>query len=303
MIEFHGILTVQLFLLGLMLIGFATVKAGLLDASARSSITELILCVFLPATIVSSFFGSDLSQLPSLVGMIAISFGILLISLVLSLVLYRRVGKEQKKVLMYATLVTNASFMGNPVIESLFGLASMTYVAAYLIPFRVAIWTVGLAIFTGSGKGNIKKVALHPCMIATYLGFVVMATGFTAPEAVSRIVFSLGSCTAPLSMMMVGGILATVDLKKIISGLAVYYTVLRLALIPLLIMVILLALRVESTVLSISVLLCAMPAGATTSILAERYGADKELASRITFLSTVMSIVSIPLLFWLLQQF
>ncbi|MCL2319397.1 MAG: AEC family transporter, partial [Treponema sp.] len=87
-----------------------------------------------------------------------------------------------------------------------------------------------------------------------------------------------------------------------ISKLTIYFTLIRLVLIPVLVMGILLLFRPDPMVSGISVILSGMPAGVTTSIMADKYGADKELASRIVFMSTLLSIVSAPLLAWLLQQ-
>jgi len=284
-----------------MLVGAITVKTRLVDARARSSITNIVISVFIPCNILSSFFGTERSQLPSLGIMVVISLGILALSYVLSLVLYKRAAPGQKKVLLYATLISNAALLGNPVIESMYGLEGLTYAAAYLIPIRVAVWTVGLAIFT-NGKGYLKKVIFHPCLIATYLGLLIMITGFTPPAIISRLVFSLGNCTTPLSMMIVGCILATVDPRKILSRLTAYFTFIRLVLIPLMVMGILLIFRPDPIVSGISVILCGMPAGATTSILADKYGGDSELASKIIFVTTLLSIISSPLLALALQM-
>ena len=301
MIEFHNIFMAQILLLCLMLVGAITVKTRLVDARARSSITNIVISVFIPCNILSSFFGTERSQLPSLGIMVVISLGILALSYVLSLVLYKRAAPGQKKVLLYATLISNAALLGNPVIESMYGLEGLTYAAAYLIPIRVAVWTVGLAIFT-NGKGYLKKVIFHPCLIATYLGLLIMITGFTPPAIISRLVFSLGNCTTPLSMMIVGCILATVDPRKILSRLTAYFTFIRLVLIPLMVMGILFILRPDPIVSGISVILCGMPAGATTSILADKYGGDSELASKIIFATTLLSIITAPLLALLLQR-
>jgi len=302
MIEFQSVFGMQFFFLCLMVVGFITVKTRMVDAHARAAMTDLILCVFLPATILYSFFGSERSLLPSLGIILVISLGVLILSFALSLVLYKRVSPDKKKVLLYATLISNASLLGNPIVESLYGTEGVTYVAAYLLPIRVAVWTVGLMIFSGNEKGKLKKVIFHPCFIATYLGLLVMAAEFTPPYIVSRLAFTLGSCTTPFSMIVVGGILATVDFKKIITRLTVYFTFIRLILIPLLVMGILLIFRPDPMISAISVILCGMPAGVTTSILADKYGGDSDLASRIVFVSTLLSIVTIPLLFLLLQR-
>ena len=300
MLDIQSMLVMQVLLLCLMVVGVVTVKAGIVDERSRSSMSELVLCVFLPCNILASFFGTQRSQLPSLGIMLAISVGILGLSFVLSQVLFRRAGTEQKKVLVYAMLISNASFLGIPVVESVYGAAGLPYVAVYLMPLRVALWTVGLAIFTG-GKGGLRTVFLHPCMIATYAGLIVMLTDFTPPALVLRLVSGLGNCTTALSMMVVGNILAQVDPKKLMTPLAAYFTVVRLVLVPLVVMGILLLFRPDPVISGVSVILSGMPAGATTSLLADKYGADRELASRIVFASTLLSIVTAPAMVWLLQ--
>ena len=179
MIEFHSLFMTQIFLLCLMLIGAITVKTRIVNDNARSSMTDVIINVFLPCNILSSFFDTELSQLPSLGIVLVISLGIMGFSYALALILYKRAGPEQRKVLIYATIFSNASLLGNPVIESIYGLEGLPYVAAYMLPARVAIWTVGIAIFTGQ-KGNLKKAVFHPVLIpfVFYFGRVVFCCNF-----------------------------------------------------------------------------------------------------------------------------
>ena len=299
MIEFHSMFMTQIFLISLMLIGVFTAKVRIVDERSRSSISSLVLDVFMPFTIIASFFDTDRSQLPSMGLMLLISLGNMLLCFVLSRLLYRRAGVEQRKVLLYATIVSNAVMLGTPVVESIYGLEGLPYVAAYMLPLRIAIWTVGLAVFTGKG-GSLKTVILHPCLVATYLGIIVMATGFTPPALLSRLCFSLGACTTPLSMIVACNILAQVDPRKILTKMSIYFTFIRLILIPFMIMGFFLVSRVflrpDPMVSAITVILASMPAGVTTSIMADRFGGDKELASMIIFVSTVLSMITAPLL-------
>jgi len=294
-----NVFEMQVFLLCLMFVGLITAKTRIVDEHARSSLSDLVLCVFLPCNILSSFLGTGVSQLSSLGIIFGISTGILGLTFLLSLVLYKKADQEQKKVLLYATLISNAGFLGNPVIESIYGLEGLTYASAYLVPVRVAIWTAGLVIFTGT-KGSLTKVLLHPCLTASYMGILVMVTGFTPPDLIRRLIFSLGGCTTPVSMLVVGNVLGFVKIEKVISKLTVYFTFIRLILVPLLVMGILLILRPDPVISGISVILSGMPAAVTTVMLAEKYNADKELASKIVFVSTLLSIFTAPLLAWLL---
>jgi predicted permease len=295
-------LTMQVYLLSLMLVGLICAKTRIIEDHTRSSLSDLILNVFLPCTILSSFFGSNRSQFLSLGAVLLISAGVLLFGYVLgNYVLYRKVGPEQKKVLLYATIISNATFVGNPVVESIYGLDALIYSAAYLIPIRVALWTAGIALFAG-GKGNIKKIIFHPCLIATYLGFLVMGTGFQPPLLLARITSGLGNCTTPVSMIVVGSILGTVRPQHVFSKLTAYYSFIRLIFIPLTLLGVLMILRPAPIISGVTIILSGTPAAATTPILADKYGSDRELASKIIFLSTVLSIVTIPGLLFLLQH-
>jgi predicted permease len=294
-------IVMQVFLLCLMMSGLICAKVRLIDDSTRASLSDLILCVFLPCNILSSFFISNRSELPSLGIIFLISAGLLGLCFVLAkFVLFFFFFSLLIKVLLYATIISNASFIGNPVIESIYGIEALIYSAVYLIPLRLALWTLGIALFSKE-KINKVKLIFHPCLAATYLGFTIMLTNFTPPALVNRLAFGLGNCTTPLSMMVVGSVLAMVKPKDFFSRLTSYFTVIRLVLIPLLVFGVCLIIRPEPIVAGVSIVLSGTPAPVTTSILANKYGSDRELASKLVFTSTLFSIVTIPLLIILLK--
>ena len=291
----------QAILLGLILTGLITAKTKMIDSRSRASLSDLILNIFLPCNVLSSFFDASRSELPSLGIILIISTSIITLCFVLAkYVLYRKVSPEQKKVLLYATIISNATFIGNPVVESVFGLEALIYSAIYLIPIRVALWTVGIAVFAGA-KGNLKKVIFHPCLVTTYIGIIIMITGFSPPAVLSKLTFTLGNCTTPISMLVVGNVLGSVEPKKIFTRLTFYYTSIRLLFIPLCVMCVLSIFRPLPMIMGVSVILSGTPAPVTTAILADKYGADGELASKIVFVSTLLSIVSLPLMITLLH--
>ena len=154
-------------------------------------------------------------------------------------------------------------------------------------------------IFTGR-KGNMMKFFFHPCLVATYLGFIIMLTGFKPPDLFSRLIFTIGNCTTPLAMIVVGCILGLTKVKNIFTPLNIYFSFIRLVIFPVLTLGILFILRTDPLITGISVVLNGTPAGLTTVILASKYGADMDLASRIVFSSTLLSIVTVPAWVWLL---
>ena len=112
---------------------------------------------------------------------------------------------------------------------------------------------------------------------------------------------AIGDCNTALSMIVIGGILSDVPKEKIFDHISILYSALRLLVLPLLIFAILLFLPVESMVRNVCVLLSAMPAASTTAMLAQRYEKDPEFASRIIFVSTLLSMLTLPLIFLLLE--
>ena len=167
--------------------------------------------------------------------------------------------------------------------------------SVYLIPQRIMMWSSGLAIFSGTNdkKETMRKVATHPCILACFIGLLCMIFGYRPPAPVYSTIAAIGSCNTALSMMVIGMILAQMDLKTMWDVTVVRFTIHRLLIIPLLVYLVCLLFHVSRLVTGVSVLLAAMPAGATTSILASKYDMEPEFATKLVVFSTLCSLISI----------
>ena len=198
--------------------------------------------------------------------------------------------------MQYATMCSNAGFMGNPVVEGIFGAQGLLYASIYLIPLRFFMWSAGLSCFTRTSlKDTLKKLAVHPCIIAVWIGFAVMLSQITLPSAISRTIGYISDCNLPVSIIVIGTILAEVSLKNIINFDSIWFCIVRLIILPLLVLVLCMALHMDTLVTGVCVTLTSMPAGSTTAILAEKYGGDYAYASEIILLSSVLSLASVPM--------
>ena len=142
---------------------------------------------------------------------------------------------------------------------------------------------------------TLKKVVTHPCILACVLGMIMMVTGAQLPPGLDGAVTSVGNCNTAMSMMVIGMILADIDLKDFWDWTVVKYTVHRLVIIPAVVYLVCRMLPLSKTVLGLCVLLAAMPAGATTSILAEKYQVDSPFATKMVIFSTLLSLPTICL--------
>ena len=165
-------------------------------------------------------------------------------------------------------------------------------------PQRIMMWSAGLAVFTGSTdrKATMKKVLTHPCIIACAVGLIFMLGKIKLPSGIDGAISALGNCNTAMSMAVIGMILAEIDWKQFWDPTVLRYAVHRLLVIPACVFAACYCLGVSRDVLGVSVLLTAMPAGATTSILAEKYGMESEFATKMVVVSTCISLLTIC--FW-----
>ena len=293
-----ALINLQLMMFSLIVVGLLLKKKGIVGAGGQKNMTDLVIDVILPCNIIKSFmvdFSIDIMK--SFAGIFIISVLIQILCVFLGKVLYNKTKESRRKCLRYATICSNAGFMGNPVAEGVFGSMGLMLASIYLIPLRIMMWSEGIAIFTDAPdkKALVKKVATHPCIIACAIGIVLMLTGWRPPVFVTDVIGSLSGCNTAVSMMVIGMILADADPRTIFDKEILLYTLTRLGMIPLIVWVPCQLLHVDALVTGVSVILAAMPAGATTSILASKYNGDAEFAVKLVVFSTAASLISTPI--------
>jgi predicted permease len=286
-----------------MAVGYALTKKGVLSAKARGEVTNVVIYFILPCNIFTSFHkGITRETLIGCAVVLLIAFCAQLMYVALNKILYRRFGEGRRVVMQYATICNNAGFMGLPVIESVFGETGLLYGAVALIPIRVFMWTAGLSLFTKTDlRAKIKTLATHPCIWAVVLGFAYALLPVELPGFAIGAMGALGGCTTAFSMMIVGSILSEVELRGLLDGACFYYSAIRLLAIPALIFGVLTLLRVDGLVTGVAVLSSAMPAATTTAMLAAKYARDAKFAAKLIFVSTVLSLVTLPVAAMALQ--
>ena len=280
-------------------IGYLIKKCGIVSDEGQKSITDLVINVVLPLNIITAFIntGTD-SSIFDCLQILIVSTVIQIFCVSYGAIVYRNRPDGRKRCLRYGIICSNAGFLGNPIAEGLFGATGLMLASIYLIPQRVMMWSEGLRIFSNETDPlkKVRKVLLHPCVVACVVGAVLMIGKIQLPSVVFLTVSTIGRCNTALSMFVIGMILSRVDLRTIIDKDVIRYTFERLLLIPALVWAGCRIFSVDSMITSLSVILAAMPAGATTSMLAEKYDHDPEFATKMVLFSTLCSIPT--LVFW-----
>lgn len=281
----------------IMMVGVFARKKDIITKETNKSLSDLLVNITLPFLLVSSFNYEYSGEMITKAKIIFIySFIIHLMLFIVSKFFVLRFPKKSKKVLRFGIMFSNSGFMGYPVLEGLFGKLGIFYGAIFNIPFNIFMLSVGMMIYTDKKDlKTLKSVLVHPGIIATIIGLVMFIFSIKLPYPIYTAVSVVGSMTTPLSMIIVGSMLAEVKFKEIFTGVAVYYlSFLRLIVVPFLTFLLLKSLNADKLLLHVSVIIEAMPVAVLASVFAEKYDADTSLASRSVFITTIISMITIP---------
>lgn len=290
-----------LILFFIMLVGFYAKKRDFINESVSKKLSQLLLKVTAPLFVISSFQISFTQEILNNV-MIVFIFGIAAhtISALLGQVLFQRFKDGTKKIMKFAATYSNCAFMGFPLLDSMFGKVGVLFGSVYVATFNIFVWTNGVMIFSNEKKmdrNTIKKALINPGIVSVVIGILLFLLSIKLPYPAAKSIELLGSMTVPLSMLIIGANLASCNFKKLLYGLELYYiTAIRLVFLPLIAYIILKLLGFSGTLLSLCTLLVAMPVATTTTIFAEMYDEDALFASRVVAFSTLLSIITIPLI-------
>lgn len=302
--DFTSLFEMQGMLFLILALGLILRKINMINDGGKSLLSNLVMNVTLPASILKSFqmeFSQEIliQSAEVLVAAVVIQF----VSQGLSTFLYPGRKEDSKRVLQYATIVSNAGVFGNAIAEGIFGDLGVMYASIYTIPLRIFMWSVGLTYFTKapSKKELVRKVVTHPCIIAIFVGMLMLITQVKLPGFVNLTIKTVGSSNTFVAMLLIGCSLAEVSFMDLMSKEVFYYTFIRLFLLPFIVLMGCRLVHLDELVTEICTVLSAMPAANTTVVMAIKYKSDELLATKIVVFSTLLSMATLPLWCYLIR--
>ena len=293
-----SLLTMQGMMFLMILIGAGMRKIQIVTTEGRRSMTNLVVNLIHPSNILYAFSKADASAFRSMLVVVAMAFLIQLAWYLLSRVLWRGMDESRRGVMRYAFQFSNCGYLGNPVIEGLYGAPGLVYASVFLLPVRLFMWSVGLECFqkgAGSLRKTIERALTHPCVVATILGVVWMFFPVGLPDFLYNTISGFNQCLTPMTMLVIGFIMAETDLKKMFCKDLFVITVLRLLLQPLAVLAACRLLNLETLVAEVVTVLVSMPVANTTALLASQHDCDYTFASNVVVFTTLVSMITIPL--------
>ncbi len=288
----------------MMVIGGYLRKRGIMSDIVMKAFTDVLLSVTVPCMVIYSFhidYSREMLDNGILMFICALVIHIFLI--ILSKLLYFKFDPMKRNILLFSTVFSNCGFIGFPLLYSLYGTNGVFYTSIFVACFNLFAFSYGVMLFTGKTSifNSMKSLLVNPPLLATVVGITIFVTGFKLPKASLITLHSVGDMTTAISMFIIGAMLADIKLKEAIKGIDVFYLcIIKLIVAPLLCYLLLAPFITNKMIFTIAVILVAMPTGSLTGVFAEKYNGNRSLASRCTFVTTVLSMVTIPIVVSLL---
>lgn len=291
-------------LFALVVVGYVSGKLGYLGGDFDRQLSRLVINITCPALILSSAMTGTLPDRRFILPLLLISVVTYIVLAAVAFLLPRYLTKKRddEGAIGFALMFGNVGFMGYPVVASIFGHEAVFYAAVLNVVNTFAVFTVGTVLITG--KGNVggkrfqKKVLYSTPMLAAYLTIGIVALEIdNIPGAVSQPLTMLGNITVPAALLIIGSSMSQLPLRSLMGNLTVYLTTaLRLVILPLGVYYLTTAMGFSEFVVNINTVVIAMPVATYGTILCLKYEKETTMMTEVTFITTLLSMLTIPLM-------
>lgn len=308
---FHSLVGIMVTLFLLLAAGFISRKVGLLNDTASKNLSKLIICLGQPALIIAALNNAEWSEERLKVALWSTVIGFAMhtfLGTVAFLVCRGMKNADHAKIFEFGLVFANCGFLGFPVLDSVFGEGMGSFMGAfYVISFHLFLWTWGIAILA-RGRDDIKltpkKAFLNygtiPCAIG--IAFYLLKPVFELPEPVVKTLTYLGGLCTPISLLIVGGLLATIPLKKLFGTPSLYvHSAISLIALPMVVCLIAKLLRLPDQYILFCTVMAGLPAASTVTMLGEIHDIDPAYASQTVGMTSLLTTVTLPVVFLFAQ--
>lgn len=291
----------------LILSGYFLNRKKVLDSRVNAGLSALIVYLTDPALIISSICHVDPSGKGDVLRLLLLGIGIYLLLPVIAWILVRlfRIPRNKRGAFSLLLIFANTGFMAIPVLKSLYGDVVVFYSSILNLPFSLMIFSYGLYLMSkdsGQGLTLSWKKFISPGILSSVLALIIYFCGLTLPDFLVEALSFVGDTTPPLSMILLGSILAEYPAKNLFGDKKLnLMMVLKLTLIPALIFPLAYwVFRGDPAMVGFTTLTFGMPSATLNAMLCKQYGGDTRTAVVGVVFSTALSMLTIPLMYWLI---
>ena len=289
-----------------MIAGFIAKKGKVINKENTKALSSLLVYITNPCLIIYSMqFDYDRQTLIVAGLVFVLSVVIHSVLALSSALIFKGVkNKKTRTVYSYALTYNNCGYMGYPIMMSIFGNdVGLFYGVIFVTAFNLFAWTHGLIVMSNSTKIPWNKLVKNPALISVFISIVLFVGKIRLPSTVTDGLSLVGDMTFPLSMIIIGSLLADMKLLAILKEKRLYlFSLLSLVATPLVMIFFAYILKLPEYLAIIGITMCAAPAAANTAVTAEVYDNDSALAARIVGMTTLFCLITMPFMLWISQQ-
>ena len=294
-------LEVMVVLFIIVILGYVACKLGYMGDKFDKKLSSIVVDITCPLLVLSSVMGDELPDRTLILPLLGVGFLTYILLLVFGFWVPRLITKnhDEQGMIGFALMFANVGFIGYPIVSSIFGPHAVFYAALLNMPNTFFIFTAGVMLIKGeySLKQFNPKVLVSPAMLGAFLAAIIVALGIHTPDIIARPVTMVGNITVPAALMIIGSSMAKLPIREIIGSPKVYITaLLRLTIVPLSIYFLFKACGVSDLVNNINTVVIAMPVASFGTMFCLKYGRNPSLITETTFITTLGSIITIPLI-------
>ncbi len=296
-----GIIEQMLILFTIMLFGYLAYKRQIFDDAGSKTMSRLVVNITNPALIISSVVNVEIpgSKFDNMI-VILIAFSIYIILPILAvgfrfLLPFSKLKKGDYQAMF---VFTNIGFMGIPVANAVLGPSAVFYLSIFMIPFNIMLYSYGTILLTNGSdiKITLSKI-MNPCVIAAIVALFIYFLNIPTHNVIRTTASTVGAVTTPVAMMIIGIELAKAKLKDVFLDYRMYLFILvKMILCPIVVWLIYRWFIHNELLLGIIVIVAGMPCGTNLTLLCKEYDQDCTLVSKAIVISTIMALITIPIL-------
>lgn len=293
---------VELFILVVM--GVIAFKSHLINSNSLKGLSNLLLFIVSPAVILNSYQMEYTAELFHGLMWAIVASALSFFVMIAASNLFISKKSPEYHVEKLASIYSNCGFVGIPIISGVLGNMGIFYITVYVAMFNIFVWTHGVFVMEKrASKISFYKNLLSPAIIAVIVGILMFINQIHLPMVISEPIRFLGDMNTPLAMIVAGANIAQTNVLEIFKKKRVYYvSILRLVVFPCITAAVLMLFPITfETRLSIWVA-AACPTGTTAIMFSERYGKNAKYASEIFVITTILSMITIPLISMVLMK-
>lgn len=294
-------LEVMVMLFTMVILGYTACKLGYMGDKFDKKLSSIVVDITCPLLVLSSVMGDEMPDCSLILPLVGVGFLTYIILLVFGFWVPRFISKnhDDQGMIGFSLMFANVGFIGYPIVASIFGPKAVFYAALLNVPNTFFIFTAGVMLVKGeySIRQFNPKVLLSPALIGAFIAALLVAFGVHTPEMIARPITMVGNITVPAALMIIGSSMARLPLREIIGSGKVYTTsFLRLVIVPLSVYFLFRLCGVNTLINNINTVVIAMPVASFGTMFCMKYGRNPSLMTEATFITTLFSIITIPLI-------